>query len=104
MTDPNLPPPERPVDRPAEVHHTTVNVAPERSSGGGGGAGLIIGALVVIALIVAAVLFLNNAPTKDGGDTNLDVDIDVPAPSLPELPDAPKMPDLPEVPSPAPAE
>lgn len=94
MTDPNMIPPER----PAEVHQTTVNVAPERS--GGGGAGLIIGALVVIALIIAAVLFLNNAPSQEAGDTNLDVNIDVPTPSVPDLPEAPKMPELP---SPAPA-
>lgn len=99
MTDPNMIPPERPTERPADVHHTTVNVAPEKS--GGGGAGLIIGALVVIALIIAAVLFLNNAPANDAGDTNLDVNIDVPTPTMPELPDAPKMPDLP---GPAPAE
>jgi len=100
MTDPNMIPPERPTERPADVHHTTVNVAPEKS-GGGGGAGLVIGALVVIALIIAAVLFLNNAPTQDRGDTNLDVNIDVPTPSIPDLPDAPKMPELP---SPAPAQ
>ncbi len=103
MTDPNMPPPERPTDRPAEIHHTTVNVAPERS-GGGGGAGLIIGALVVIALIVAAVLFLNNAPTKEAGDTNLDVNIDVPAMELPDAPKMPDLPDPPELPSPAPTE
>lgn len=100
MTDPDMIPPERPTGRPAEVHHTTVNVAPEKS-GSGGGAGLVIGALVVIALIVAAVLFLNNAPTQDSGDTNLDVNIDVPTPSMPELPEAPKMP---QMPSPAPAQ
>lgn len=100
MTDPNMVPPERPTERPADVHHTTVNVAPEKS-GGGGGAGLIIGALVVIALIIAAVLFLNNAPSQEAGDTNLDVNIDVPTPSMPDLPDAPTMPDMP---SPAPVQ
>lgn len=96
MTDPDMIPPER----PSAVHHTTINVAPEKS-GSGGGAGLVIGALVVIALIIAAVLFLNNAPSQDSGDTDLDVNIDVPTPSMPELPEAPKMPNMP---SPAPAQ
>jgi len=101
MTDPNLPPVDPRTDRP-EVHHTTVNVQPDRTSGGngGGGTGLILGALVVVALIVAAVFLLNRAPTPEAGDTNLDVDVDIPAPSIPDLPDAPR---LPELPSPAPA-
>ena len=58
--------------------------------------------LVIIAIVVFSSGSLNRAT-----DTNVDLDVDLPAPSLPE---APKMPDLPDVepptlpnPDPAPA-
>ncbi len=105
MTDPNLPPTDRPVERPAEpVHHTTVNVASEPKSGGGGsGIAFIVGGLLVLVAIIAVVMFMRGSPVDTPAETNLDVDIDVPAPQMPDLPDAPKMPDMPEIPAPAPA-
>lgn len=102
MTDPNIPPSDRPVE---PVHHTTINNnAPAERSRGGFLPLLVIGLLVVLA-VVAWLLFSNGA--MGDRDTDVDVNIDVPAPSLP---DAPKMPDLPQIeppslptPSPAPS-
>ena len=101
MTDPTLPP-----ERPEVVHQTTINnPAPER--GGGGWVAVLIGILVLVAIVIAVVMFSNRGvvPTPDAADVNVDVDL-----PRPELPDAPKMPDLPNVepptvsqPSPAPA-
>jgi hypothetical protein len=106
MTDPNLPP-ERPSDRPEVVHHTTINnPSPERSGGGGSAMAFIIGGLVVVAIIIAFVVFSQGGGgLPDAKDTNVDIDVDLPQPTLP---DPPKMPDLPNVeppsvPSPAPA-
>lgn len=97
MTDPNLPP-ERVVvvDPPRQ---TTVNVQPERR--GGGGMALIVGALVVVLAVIAFMVWSGGSnPVDKVGDTNVDVDVN--------LPDPPKMPDLPNIepptlPSPGPA-
>lgn len=95
MTDPNIPPSER----PEVVHNTTINNPPSRS-GGGSWIGLLLGGLVIVVLIIAFVVFSRGG--MDAKDTNVDVDVD-----LPKM-EAPKMPDLPEVepptlPQPAPA-
>ena len=78
MTDPNR-------DKPEVVHHTTINNPPARS-GGGGGMAFIIGAIVVVLAIVAYVVWSGGAAVPDAADTNVDVNIDVPAPKMPELP------------------
>ncbi len=92
MTDPNMPPPD-PVREPP--HHTTINVSPEPRSGGSGVIGFLVGGLLVVVAIIAAVLYMNGDRAAGPGDTNLDVNIDIPAP---RLPDAPKMPDPPTLP------
>ncbi|WP_296170223.1 L,D-transpeptidase [uncultured Brevundimonas sp.] len=105
MTDPNVPPPER----PEVVHHTTINNPPERRGGGGSWIAFLVGGLVVVVAIIAVVIFANggaSVPTPDSTDVNVDIDL-----PRPNLPDAPKMPDLPSpppieppsVPDPAPA-
>lgn len=102
MTDPNLPPRD---DRPEVVHHTTINnPAPDR--GGSGWIGFLVGGLLVVLVIIAIVVFSNGGLNR-ATDTKVDLDVDLPAPTLPE---APKMPDLPDVdppsvpnPEPAPA-
>ena len=78
MTDPNR-------DKPEVVHHTTINNPPTRS-GGNGGMAFIIGAIVVVLAIVAYVVWSGGAGVPDAADTNVDVNIDVPAPKMPELP------------------
>ena len=105
MTDPNMPPPRD--DRPEVVHHTTINNPPASSGGGGSGwIGFLVGGIAVELIIIAVVMF-SNGGLNAAKDTNVDVDVDLPTPTLP---DAPKMPDLPEVqppslpnPEPAPA-
>jgi hypothetical protein len=106
MTDPNMPPPERPV---AEPTHTTVNVQPERRGGGGGGvvAFLVIGLLVVVAIIAFVLLNGNGNPIEDAADTNVAVDVNLPElPDAPTLPEAPSLPPVepPSIPGPAPSE
>lgn len=92
MTDPNIPPPVEPTPR-TEVHHTTINNPPTRS--GGSWIGLLVGGLVVVVIIIAFVVF-SNGGMSPGKDTNVDINVDLPRPSLP---DAPKMPDIPDTPS-----
>ncbi|MGH7026982.1 MAG: hypothetical protein ACREEF_06560 [Brevundimonas sp.] len=93
MTDPNIPPPEH------IVHQTTINTtSPGRKSGGG------ILAFVVGGLILAAVigwfLYSGGRPAvPEAPEVNLDINI--PAPKLPEAPRLPDRPVLPDVPSPA---
>ena len=97
MTDPNLPPPDR------VIHQTTINAAPEPRRGGGMGMAFILGALVVAAAVLAWFVFADGrAPAPETPELN--VDINVPAPRLPDTPDLPKLPDRvtpPELPKPA---
>ena len=70
----------------------------------------IVGGLLVVVAIIAFVVWQNggvSAPKAD--ETNVDVNIDLPQPKLPDLPQ-PELPDMPNVepptvpsPSPAPA-
>jgi hypothetical protein len=104
MTDPSLPP----RDRPEVVHHSTINNPAPARSGGNGWIAFLVGGLVVVAIIIAVVMYSNRGgvvPTPDAGDVNVDVSL-----PRPDLPDPPKMPDLPNVepptvsqPAPAPA-
>jgi hypothetical protein len=89
MTDPVTPPP----DRPGVVQHTTINT-PSPRGGGGSWIALLVGGLVVVVVIIAFVALSNGGMPAPGG-TDIDVDIDLPRP---ELPDAPTVPDLPDVP------
>ncbi len=105
MTDPNLPPTRD--DRPEVVHHTTINNPAPAGRGGSGWLGFLVGGLVVVLIIIAVVVFSNGGLNRAADTTRVDLDVDLPAP---ELPDAPKMPELPNVeppsipsPSPAPA-
>ena len=97
MTDPNIPPPERPLERPIDQSHTTINVAPERRGGAGSGLAFVIGGLVVLVAVIAAVLYFRGAPASIPEPRDINVDIDVPS-----LPEAPRLPDAPSVPSPGP--
>lgn len=94
MTDPNIPPPVEPTPR-TEVHHTTINNPPARS-GGGSWIGLLVGGLVVVVLIIAFVVF-SQGGMSGTKDTNVDIDVDLPRPTLPDAPKAPDLPDMPSV-------
>ena len=104
MTDPNVPPPRD--DRPDVVHHTTINNPSGDRGGGAGWIGFLVGGLVVVLIIIGIVVYSNGSLNR-ATDTNVDLDVDLPAaPSLP----APDLPDLPPVeppsvpdPEPAPA-
>jgi len=91
MTDPNVPPSLEP--RP-EVHNTTINNPPQRS-GSSSWIGLLVGGLVVVVLIIGFVVFTSGGMSP-GRDTNVDINVDLPRPTMP---DAPKIPDLPDMPS-----
>ncbi|HYC67989.1 hypothetical protein [Brevundimonas sp.] len=101
MTDPNLPPRD---DRPEVVHHTTINNPSTGGSGGAGWIGFLVGGLVVVLVIIAIVVFSNGGLNR-ATDTKVDLDVDLPAPSLPEAPKMPELPDVepPSVPNPDPA-
>lgn len=105
MTDPNLPPrePER------VVHHTTINTQPERR-GGGGFLAFIIGGLVVAVAVIAFFVWRGGAPSPTAMPSEVNIDVDLPRPDLPQAPRLPEGPTLPSVnpptvpsPSPAPA-
>lgn len=86
MTDPNAPPPER------LVRQNTINIASERK--GGGLLAFLVGALVVAAGVMAWFLYTGERPAApERPEVNLE--IKVPTPHLPEAPN------LPEVPRPA---
>ncbi len=93
MTDPNVPPPRD--DRPEVVHQTTINNPSNGDRGGSGWIGFLVGGLLVVLVIIAIVVFSSGGLNR-AAETEVDLDVDLPAP---ELPDAPKMPDLPEVPT-----
>lgn len=101
MTDPNIPP----SDRPEVVHNTTINNPPPSGGGGGGGGswiGFLVGGLLLVVVIIAFVVFSRGGLSADGKDTNVDVDVDLPAMEAPKMPDLPNI-EPPTVPSPAPA-
>lgn len=85
MTDPNIPPPER------VVHQTTINTtSPERKSGGGFLA-FIVGGLIVAVAVIGWFLYTGGRPAMpETPEVNLD--INVPAPKLPDRPVLPDMP------------
>lgn len=88
MTDPNLPP-ER------VVHQTTINTSsPSPRKGGGAGLAFVVGGLVVLVAIIAWFVF-GSGRVPEPERPNLDVDITVPTPRLPEVPDRPAPPELP---------
>ena len=87
MTDPNLPP-ER------VVHQTTINTSPPPRKGGGAGMAVLVGGLLVAVAVIAWFVFAGGrAPAPE--TPNLDVDISVPTPRLPDVPDRPAPPELP---------
>lgn len=87
MTDPNLPP-ER------VVHQTTINTAQPPRKGGGAGLAFLVGGLLVAVAVIAWFVFAGGrAPAPEA--SNLDVDISVPAPRMPDVPDRPAPPELP---------
>jgi len=88
MTDPNLPP-ER------VVHQTTINTSsPSPRKGGGAGLAFVVGGLVVLVAIIAWFVF-GSGRVPEPERPNLDVDITLPTPRLPEVPDRPAPPELP---------
>ena len=93
MTDPNIPPTER------VVHQTTINTAsPERK--GGGLMAFILGGLIVAVAVIGWFLYSGGRPAApERPEVNLDINI--PAPKLPEAPRLPDRPVLPDVPRPA---
>ncbi|HZW15809.1 MAG TPA: hypothetical protein VFF66_06100 [Brevundimonas sp.] len=101
MTDPNVPPPHD--DRPEVVHHTTINNPSTGDRGGAGWIGFLVGGLLVVLVIIAIVVFSNGGLNR-ATDTEVDLDVDLPAaPSLP-APDLPELPAVepPSVPDPEP--
>lgn len=101
MTDPNIPPPRD--DRPDVVHHTTIN-NPSGDRGGSGWIGFLVGGLLVVLIIIGIVVYSGGGLNRVA-DTEVDLDVDLPAaPSLP-APDLPKLPPVepPSVPDPTPA-
>ncbi|WP_240387223.1 hypothetical protein [Brevundimonas naejangsanensis] len=87
MTDPNIPP-ER------VVHQTTINSAPTPRKGGGTGLALIVGGLLVAVAVIAWFVFAGGRPLAPQ-TPNLNVDIHMPTPRLPEVPDRPAPQELP---------
>ena len=85
MTDPNLPPPER------VVHQTTINTGAERK-GGGGLRACILGGLGVAVAVIGWFLYSGGKPPAAPEAPEVNLDINVPAPKLPE---APRLPDVP---------
>ena len=67
-----------------------------KTSSGAGNAGLafIVGGLVVVVAIIAWFVF-GSGRVPEPERPNLDVDITVPTPRLPEVPDRPAPPELP---------
>ena len=67
--------------------------------GGNGWLGFVIGGLVVAVAIIGFVLWSNGMPTPERV-TDVDIDVDIPAPRLPDAP--PTLPPVepPTVPSP----
>ena len=93
MTDPNIPPPER------VVHQATINTSPERK-GGGGLMAFILGGLIVAVAVIGWFLYSGGRPAApERPEVNLDINI--PAPKLPETPRLPDRPVLPDMPRPA---
>ena len=87
MTDPDVPP-ER------VVHQTTINTPPAPRKGGGAGLAFLVGGLLVAAAVIAWFVFAGGrTPAPEA--PNLNVDITVPTPRLPEVPDRPAPPELP---------
>jgi len=93
MSDINTPPPPPPEER--VVHQTTINTAPERKSGGSWLAFLVGGLLVVVALIGWAVYSGQTPVVTEPAEVN--VDIDLPRPTMPDTPKLPDRPALPDV-------
>ncbi|MGH7018922.1 MAG: hypothetical protein ACREEY_03530 [Brevundimonas sp.] len=97
MTDPNVPPPER------LVRQNPINVAPERK--GGGLLAFLVGALVVAAGVMAWFLYTGERPAApDRPEVNLNLNVPTPhLPEAPNLPDIPRPAEPPTVAAPAPA-
>ena len=91
MTDPNIPPPDR------VVHQTTINTAPARK--GGGMLAFIVGGLIVAVAVIGWFLYSGGRPAAPERP-EINLDINVPAPKLPETPRLPDRPTLPDVPRP----
>lgn len=68
--------------------------------GGGGWLAFIIGGLVVAVAIIGFVLWSNGASAPEGG-ADVDIDLNLPAPRLPDAPALPPV-EPPSVPSPTP--
>lgn len=98
MTDPNIPP----SDRPEVVHNTTINNPPAGKGGGSSWIGFLVGGLLLVVVIIAFVVFSRGGMSVDGKDTNVDVNVDLPAMEAPKMPDLPNI-EPPTLPSPAPA-
>ncbi|WEK59321.1 MAG: hypothetical protein P0Y52_07210 [Candidatus Brevundimonas phytovorans] len=90
MTDPNIPPSDG-VASDRVVHQTTINTAPPQRKGGGALA-FIVGGLIVAVAVIGWVLYSDGRPMAPPERPEVNLDINVPAPKLPE---APRLPDVP---------
>ncbi|QQQ20009.1 hypothetical protein JIP62_04420 [Brevundimonas vitis] len=68
-----------------------MNTAPVERRGGGGFLPFVIGGLLVLVLIIGWVVY-SGGVTAPSSDTKVDVDVDIPAPQMPDLPEAPSLP------------
>ena len=86
MSDINTPPPPRD-DR--VVHNTTINTT-ERRGGGGPWVALAVIVLLVVAGLIGWAVYTGQTPVAEPSEVNVDVDL-----PRPELPDAPRLPENP---------
>lgn len=86
MSDIHTPPPPRD-DR--VVHNTTINTT-ERRSGGSPWVALAVIVLLVVAGLIGWAVYTGQTPVAEPSEVNVDVDL-----PRPELPDAPRLPENP---------
>lgn len=88
MSHIDTPPPSQPPREDRVVHNTTINTTERR--GGGPWVPLAVIVLLVIAGLIGWAVYTGQTPVATPSEVNVDVDL-----PRPTLPDAPKMPENP---------